>query len=589
MDRNLLAAFALSMAVFVGWIAWQQQIQAERRDFAKENISETQTPTPAASEDKVLPTERGGWNEVEAPAYGDTSQTATTAMADKKSEQVLKPANLSPPATQIAPWSGVLENDVVRIRFSNRGGIVDAVQMKQYFETPRHELPVELIDIPESIKATLSTDFLASGDTDLSEAAYEVERADSSEIVFLLRRGDLEVRKIFRRPDESYEMEFRVELTNRGSTPLDSAYAISMPTAVNKRTDFSELSLIALVGEDVTRELVPSLGSSGFFGGLFGGDTGPFQANSDVVWAGVDLRYFAGILIPADPTDVGVAFVPLVEGKVATAEVRQRGGRLLPGETVSRRYTVFFGPKDPPLLRELGRDLDLTLNRGWSWVEPLTLFFEWALEKVHRVVPNYGLAIIVLTILVRLVTLPIVTKQMRSAERMREVMPRIKEIQEKYKDDRQKQSEETFKIYREEGVNPLSGCFPLLLQMPVFIGLFYALQTSFDLRQAPFIFWINDLSAPATLFTLPGIDFPVRILPFLMAGSMVVQQQMTPQTGMDPAQAKMMMIMMPGIMLLFSYTFPSGLVLYWTVSNLLGIGHQLLIRRRMQAKAEAAA
>jgi YidC/Oxa1 family membrane protein insertase len=566
------------MAVFIGWIAWQQQIQLEKRE--REAAVAESLESPETIEEPVRqPT---SWND------GKTQPATSQVEQGDKGEQVLKSAELAPAPSAVAPWSGVLENDVVRVEFTNRGAVIQSLAMKDYFETPRHEIPVELIDVPESLVGTLGTAFLASGDTDLSESLYQVERATSSEIILLLRRGDLEVRKTFSHPDESYEMDFVVELTNRGQTPIDSAYSISLPTAVNQRTDFSELGLIALVGEEVTRELVPTLGSGGFFGSLFGEDEGPFKASSDVIWAGIDLRYFAGLIIPADPTDVGVAFVPIVEGKSATAEVRQRGSRLLPGESISRRYSVFFGPKNPPLLRELGRDLDLTLNRGWSWVEPLTLFFEWALEKVHRVIPNYGLAIIVLTILVRLVTLPIVTKQMKSAERMREVMPRIKVLQEKYKDDRQKQSEETFKIYREEGVNPLSGCFPLLLQMPVFIGLFYALQTSFDLRQAPFVFWINDLSTPATLFTLPGLDFPVRILPFLMAGSMVFQQQMTPQTGMDPAQAKMMMIMMPGIMLLFSYTFPSGLVLYWTVSNLLGIGHQLLIRRRMHAKSEAA-
>ncbi len=578
MDRNLLTAFALSMAVFVAWIAWQQQVQLEKREHAA--VIAEALESPETIEEPAR--ERATWNE------GKTQPAASQVEQEEKREQVLKAAELAPAPNEVAPWSGVLENDVVRVEVTNRGAVIQSLAMKKYFETPRHEIPVELIDVPASLIGTLGTAFLASGDTDLSESLYQVERATSSEIILLLRRGDLEVRKTFRHLDESYEMDFAVELTNRGQTPIDSAYSISIPTAVNQRTDFSELGLIALVNEEVTRELVPTLGSGGFFGSLFGEDEGPFKATSDVIWAGIDLRYFAGLVIPADPTDVGVAFVPIVEGKSATAEVRQRGGRLLPGESISRRYSVFFGPKNPPLLRELGRDLDLTLNRGWSWVEPLTMFFEWALEKVHRVVPNYGLAIIILTILVRVVTLPIVTKQMKSAERMREVMPRIKVLQEKYKDDRQKQSEETFKIYREEGVNPLSGCFPLLLQMPVFIGLFYALQTSFDLRQAPFIFWINDLSTPATLFTLPGLDFPVRILPFLMAGSMVFQQQMTPQTGMDPAQAKMMMIMMPGIMLLFSYTFPSGLVLYWTVSNLLGIGHQLLIRRRMQAKSEAA-
>ena len=152
----------------------------------------------------------------------------------------------------------------------------------------------------------------------------------------------------------------------------------------------------------------------------------------------------------------------------------------------------------------------------------------------------------------------------------------------------QKQSEETFKLYRETGVNPLGGCLPMVLQLPVFIGLFYALQSSIDLRHAPFFLWINDLSAPATLFTLPGVGFPVRVLPILMGASMFAQQKMTPQTGMDPAQQQMMLIMMPGMMLFISYTFPSGLVLYWTVSNILGIGHQLWVRRQMNAGEEAA-
>ena len=165
---------------------------------------------------------------------------------------------------------------------------------------------------------------------------------------------------------------------------------------------------------------------------------------------------------------------------------------------------------------------------------------------------------------------------------MREVQPKIKALQERYADDKQKQSEEMMKFYREENINPLGGCLPLLFQMPVLIGLFYALRTSIGLRHAPWILWINDLSQPATAFTIPGVDFPVRILPLIMGASMFAQQKMTPQTGMDPVQARMMLIMMPGMMLLISYTFPSGLVLYWTVSNLLGIAHQYWVRNHLQ-------
>ena len=172
-------------------------------------------------------------------------------------------------------------------------------------------------------------------------------------------------------------------------------------------------------------------------------------------------------------------------------------------------------------------------------------------------------------------------RQMRSAEKMRAAQPKLKALQEKYKDDRERQSQEMMKLFREEGVNPLGGCVPLLFQFPVLIGLFFALQSSIGLRHAPFVLWIDDLSQPATLFTLPGLDFPIRLLPLIMGGSMFVQQKMTPTTGMDPAQAKMMLIMMPAMMVLISYTFPSGLVLYWTVSNLLGIGHQYWIRKQM--------
>jgi YidC/Oxa1 family membrane protein insertase len=168
-------------------------------------------------------------------------------------------------------------------------------------------------------------------------------------------------------------------------------------------------------------------------------------------------------------------------------------------------------------------------------------------------------------------------------ERMRGLQPKVKELQAKFADDRQKQSEEMMKLYRSEGVNPLGGCFPMILQLPVFIGLFYALRSSIQLRQAPFVGWINDLSAPETLFVIPGIDLPVRLLPLIMGGSMVLQQKLTPQPSTDPAQARMMMTIMPIMMTVLFYKFPSGLVLYWFVSNVLAIAHQRWIGARMRS------
>jgi YidC/Oxa1 family membrane protein insertase len=179
----------------------------------------------------------------------------------------------------------------------------------------------------------------------------------------------------------------------------------------------------------------------------------------------------------------------------------------------------------------------------------------------------------------------VMARQMKSMRKMSALQPKMKEVQEKYADDRQKQSEAMMAVYREAGMSPFSamaGCFPMLLQLPVFIGLYYALQGAIQLRQEPFMLWITDLSAPEALFTIPGLELPVRLLPLLMGGSMILQQKMTPTT-MDPAQARMMLTMMPIMFTLLFYQFASGLVLYWLVSNVLGILQQVLINRSPSA------
>jgi len=161
------------------------------------------------------------------------------------------------------------------------------------------------------------------------------------------------------------------------------------------------------------------------------------------------------------------------------------------------------------------------------------------------------------------------------------LQPRIKEVQARYPNDRQKQSQAMMAVYREAGMSPFSmfsGCLPMLLQLPVFIGFYYALQGSIHLRQQPFFGWIDDLSQPEALFTIPGLDLPVRVLPLLMGGSMALQQKLTP-TAMEPAQARMMLIVMPIMFTVLFYQFASGLVLYWFTSTLIGLGQQLITNR----------
>jgi YidC/Oxa1 family membrane protein insertase len=251
------------------------------------------------------------------------------------------------------------------------------------------------------------------------------------------------------------------------------------------------------------------------------------------------------------------------------------------GTSITREYAIYAGPKDPEQLAAVGAQLDRSIDLGWSWMAPLTRAFAWLLKACYAVIPNYGVAIILLTVMVRLCTAPLAAKQMKSMKRMGEIQPKMKALQEKHKDDRQQQSQEMMKLYKEAGVNPLGGCLPMVFQIPVFIGLYYALQSSIDLRQAPFMLWIDDLSRPETLFAIPGVGWPVRVLPVLMTLSMVLQQRMTPMTTMDPVQARTMMIVMPVMFFFMFYGFPAGLVLYWFVSNLLAIAQQLYLNRQL--------
>jgi YidC/Oxa1 family membrane protein insertase len=575
LDRNVILAFALSMVIFSGWLAWQEKVQGPQRQA---EIERRQAAAEAAAELGETEASQAVVRSAAEPraAASDTPAREDTAYLDAAGEA----------SARVVPalWTGSISNDEVHATFTNRGAALVGWRLSSFYETPSREVNVELIDLPEPNSRSLVTSFHELGLGDLGDEIYEVERATDAGISFVLRQAGVVIRKSYALDTEQpYGFRLDIEVENGTDRVLSPRFEVVWPAAINDRNDFKELSLVALGGEDeVTRELVPGIGSPGFFSKIFGnGDDGPITAR-DIKWAGIDLRYFTGVLLPDEGVRAHAVFEPLEKGRVAAAVVSQEPAAIAPGETLTRGYSSYLGPKDPRNMAAFGRELDRAVNAGFSWIEPLTRFFGWALHTMYGVVPNYGLAIILITVLVRLGTWPIMARQMKSAERMRELMPRIKELQEKYKDDKQKQSEETFKLYRETGVNPLGGCLPMVLQLPVFIGLFYALQSSFDLRHAPFFLWINDLSAPATLFTLPGVDFPIRLMPLLMGGSMFVQQKMMPQTGMDPAQARMMLIMMPGMMLVISYTFPSGLVLYWTVSNVLGIAHQLWVRRTMQ-------
>jgi YidC/Oxa1 family membrane protein insertase len=235
-------------------------------------------------------------------------------------------------------------------------------------------------------------------------------------------------------------------------------------------------------------------------------------------------------------------------------------------------FKVFLGPKSREVLADAGFELRRTLDFGWFWFIAIPMLY--ALRLLHRMTGNYGVDIILLTGLVRAATIPLTQKSFRSMKEMQKLQPQLKRIQEQYKDDQTKLQKEMMDLYKRHGVNPFSGCAPMVLQIPIFVGLYNALLHAIELRHAPFALWITDLSAPERL-TVAGLAIPV--LTILMGGTMILQQWLTPQQG-DPTQRQMMMIM-PVVFTFMFLNFPSGLVLYWLVSNVLGITQQYLMLR----------
>ena len=552
MDRNLLLAFALSFIVLWVWTVMQPP-----------------HPKPAAPPQAAAPAE---------------SSPPPTRFPEPATPEAPSPAG--PPAQAGAPSTPAQSIEIARplylAQLSSEGASLRDWELKGYRD--RREEPIRLVSASDAV-ATAATPFAELALGDLSKQPWRVENRSDTEVRFAWESHGVALRKTFSFSDDGYDFRLRIDVSNHGSTAIAPAFLVEMPLLTRAGNDFREQSAAALHAGSVVRTPLTSLGSAGIFGWVSGKKGGePVEYTGDIDWAGVQTPYFLAAFFPDQPDTARTRFVSLMPGKQGVVQIYFDPVALQPTQSATREYRAYFGPKEIERLEAFAPSAAASIDLGWSFVHPMTRAFGWLLAVLHSFVPNYGWSIILLTILVRVAMAPLTVKQMRSMERMRRIQPMVKEIQEKHADDRQKQSEAMMSLYRQEKVNPLGGCLPMFLQLPVFVGLFYALRSSIQLRHAPFFGWIDDLSAPDLLFTIPGVDFPVRVLPLLMGASMFVQQKLTPvQT--DPAQARMMLIMMPGMMTVVSYSFPSGLVLYWMMSNVLAIAHQLFIGRQMNPAA----
>ena len=297
-------------------------------------------------------------------------------------------------------------------------------------------------------------------------------------------------------------------------------------------------------------------------------------------WGAIRTKYFTAAIIPTSQTGNGIKFVgekfvlaPERFLKKYSIELRMPYVR----QRTEDDFIVYIGPLEYYTVKSYGVQLERMMNFGWKIIRPISKLVLWSLVHLYSIIPNYGLVIIIFSILVKIVLYPLTKKSYQSMKEMQKLQPELEKLREKYKDDPQKLSAETMQLYREYGINPLGGCLPVILQMPLLYALFIVFRSTIELRGAPFFGWIKDLSAPDTVFTLP-FSIPlygsgVNVLPIVMGATMLWQQKMTMK---DPKQ-KMLVYMMPIFFTLIFNNFPSGLTLYYTLFNVFSIIQQKFI------------
>ncbi len=497
----------------------------------------------------------------------------------------------------------VIRNDVLELTFSSWGGGLRSASLYAYNATMDAESGPVVFDFSD--KRTLSYTGLP-GLSEEDTFAIEADAIGNRVRITGVSRDGLRLTRTVELAD-NYALRVRDHLSNETGQSLAIRGVRLQLGPMPHLESGPAMRGMSSLGADWLQKAdgkvmhrgkhLPKLFGSG--GGCSGPDlrTAPLYAHEDIQdaleWVAVKNKFFTQILEPND----GIAAVRVRAGRDAeataftistvSASLALPDLVLDPAETFEREMRYYVGPKKHALLKAEGRRWSEIMEFG-RFFKPVCVVLLPLLNGIYRVVPGgYGIAIIVLTIIVKLVFWPVTHKGTESMKRMQKLQPELKKLREKYKNDPKKIQEKQMLLYREHKVNPLAGCLPMVIQIPVFIGLFTVLRSAVELRYARFL-WIRDLSEPEGLLAglLPFPAGGLNLLPLLMTATMVLQQKLTPSAG-DPQQQKIMAYM-PVMMLFIFYSMPSALVLYWTVSQGLSI-LQLVIQQRKDRLSAAVA
>jgi YidC/Oxa1 family membrane protein insertase len=532
-QRRLLLAVLLSLVVAYAW----NEIVVKPRQHAMEAPAATPTTVPHPDGDRPV-----------APAAAPPVPSGEAG--DLETKLSFEVGTAAPIVVETERWIA---------KVTPQGGRLASASLKGFRQTVDADSPpLELVAASPLLPLTL--DFETSGSDasvlyQSSSPSLQLADGATGELVLTGQMpSGLQIQKRLRFLGNSYLFDVDVSVTG-GSVPPAVSLVIPQPEQKGfQGTGTAHEVAVVLSGAKLTETPIDLTKIKEL----------KVERKSDAVWGGFSVPFFfAAVIAPAEP--LGTVDVEPVGSRPIVAMRRPLEG----GKT---SFKLFLGPKSKEVLADAGFELSRTLDFGWFWFIAIPMLY--ALRLLHRITGNYGVDIILLTGLVRAATIPLTQKSFRSMKEMQKLQPQLKRIQEQYKDDQTRLQKEMMDLYKRHGVNPFSGCAPMLLQIPIFVGLYNALLHAIELRHAPFALWITDLSSPERL-VVAGLGIPV--LTILMGGTMIVQQWLTPQQG-DPTQRQMMMLM-PVVFTFMFLNFPSGLVLYWLVSNVLGIAQQYLMLR----------
>lgn len=550
MDSKALLAIVLSVLLFFVWRFYfaPQQFPTQQQ---QQSVTTTTTPAPAAPPQAAL-----------APPAVPRVDLATQKT-----------------------WS--IGDQLYKMKIIAQGARESSFELLKFKQTlSPHSPPIQLVQ--DTSYLPLDVQLVSHKDLDLSALDYstsapadeQIQQGVASKSVSFHAEvpGKIRITKVFTVKPDSYGINMEVRIRNLSKATFSDRMGISFyfkPYTTGEKYNPSRLTYYAGgANHDVSPKSFDK----------------PGVIPPSIDWLAYQDNYFIQAIVP--PASGGYQLIPSeLSGGTPDNEITRvvyltNDFALAPNEAKTFNVELYNGPKQIPALKLADHNLEASVDYGWFSIiaKPLVVVLRW----FYSFTGNYGVAIILLTLGIKLIFWPLTHKSYTSMQKMKKVQPKIQQIREKYKDDREKLNQELMQIYKTYKVNPLGGCLPMALQIPVFFALYRMLEGTVELRHKPFMLWINDLTAPDRLHVGFSVNLPfvgnldgIPVLTILMGITMFFQQKMTP-TGGDPMQEKIMLIM-PVMFTFFFLNFPSGLVLYWFVNNVLSIAQQYWINRHAAA------